>query len=58
MILPDAIEHLEKDHEFLTKGNVFTKDLLEMWIARKKEAEIDPYRKLITPFEFHAYFDC
>jgi len=56
--LNDAIEHLEKDHGWLTRGGVFTEDLIEMWIDRKRTYEIDPVRKLPTAFDFHQYFDC
>jgi len=56
--LADAIDSLEKDHEYLLRGNVFTKDLIEVWIERKREFEIDVSRKLTTPWEFHQYLDC
>jgi hypothetical protein len=35
-------EALEWDHNFLTKRNVFTVDVLETWIMYKREREIDP----------------
>ncbi|KAL6077211.1 Glutamine synthetase [Balamuthia mandrillaris] len=56
--LEEAINALEQDHEFLTRGNVFSKDLIETWVSRKRQYEIDPYRKLPTPFEFQMYYDC
>jgi len=56
--LADAIENLEKDHKFLTYGNVFTPDMIEMWIERKKQYEVDVVRKLPTAFDFQQYFDC
>jgi len=56
--LEEAIEALERDHSFLLDGNVFTQDLLEAWITRKRVHEIDPFRKLPTAFEFSTYFDC
>ncbi|HYT60439.1 MAG TPA: type I glutamate--ammonia ligase, partial [Haliangiales bacterium] len=38
--LPEALDHLEKDHAFLLKGDVFTSDFLDMWISHKrKEAD-------------------
>ncbi|MBI2058371.1 MAG: type I glutamate--ammonia ligase [Nitrospirae bacterium] len=55
--LSEAIEELEKDHEFLKKGNVFTDDMIEAWISWKKEKEIDPIRLRPTPLEFHLYYD-
>ncbi len=33
--LEEALDHLEEDHEFLMKGNVFTEDALETWINPK-----------------------
>jgi len=56
--LEEAINALEADHKFLTDGDVFTKDLIETWISRKREYEIDVARKLPTPWEFHQYVDC
>jgi glutamine synthetase len=53
--LSEAIDSLERDHQFLTAGDVFTGDLIETWISRKREFEINPSRKLITPFEIHQY---
>jgi len=51
-----AIEALEKDHEFLLKGDVFTKDFLENWIELKKK-EYDALRLRPHPYEFFMYFD-
>ena len=31
--LPEALDALEADHEFLLKGDVFSKELIETWIA-------------------------
>jgi len=55
--LPEAIKALEDDHEFLLAGGVFTKDLVEAWIAWKKDREIDPIRLRPVPYEFHLYYD-
>jgi len=55
--LEEALQALEKDHEFLTKGDVFTHDLIDTWISRKK-GEIDIWRKQVTPLEFQMYYDC
>jgi glutamine synthetase len=51
-----ALEALEKDHEFLLKGDVFTKDLLDEWASLKKTGEIDPFRLRPTPLEYELYF--
>ena len=39
--LSEALDALEADHEFLLKGDVFSKELIETWIAWKRENEID-----------------
>ncbi len=54
----DAVLHaLEADHEFLLKGDVFTTDLLETYIAYKRETEVDPMRMRPHPYEFTLYYD-
>jgi glutamine synthetase len=55
--LEGALNALENDHEFLTKGDVFTPDALEMWIEFKRTREIDPVRLRPHPYEFKLYFD-
>ncbi len=55
--LEEAIAALEADHDFLMKGNVFTSDLLDVWIRYKREREIDAIRLRPHPYEFHLYFD-
>jgi glutamine synthetase len=53
-----VLDALEADHEFLLKGDVFTSDLLEAYIAYKRQVELDPVRLRPTPYEFTLYFDC
>jgi glutamine synthetase len=55
--LEEVLNALEQDHEFLLEGNVFTKDLIETWIAYKREKEVDPVRLRPHPYEFHLYYD-
>jgi glutamine synthetase len=55
--LEDALVALEKDHEFLLKGGVFTKDLLETWIDYKRTHEVDAIRLRPHPKEFELYYD-
>jgi glutamine synthetase len=55
--LQGAIEALEKDHEFLLRGGVFTEDLLKTYITFKKKKEIDYVRLRPHPAEFQLYFD-
>jgi glutamine synthetase len=53
-----VLDALEADHEYLTAGNVFTPDLIETWIAYKREHEIAPVQLRPHPYEFELYFDC
>ena len=55
--LGDVLDALEADHEFLLKGDVFTPDLLEAYIAYKRQTELDPVRMRPHPFEFTLYYD-
>ncbi len=55
--LAEVLDALEADHEFLLKGDVFTKDLIEMWIGYKREHEVDAMRLRPHPHEFALYFD-
>jgi glutamine synthetase len=54
--LPEALDALEKDHEFLLKGDVFTADFIEMWISHKRK-EADALRLRPHPVEFFMYYD-
>jgi glutamine synthetase len=56
--LEEALQALEKDHEFLLKGDVFTPDVIEKWIEYKMESEVNPVKLRPVPHEFHLYFDC
>ena len=55
--LGEAIDALEKDHKFLTVGNVFTDDLVQMWIKWKREEELNEMALRPHPYEFHLYYD-
>ncbi len=54
--LEEALRALEEDHDFLLKGGVFTRDVLEVWVEYKRQ-EIDQIRLRPHPWEFHLYFD-
>jgi glutamine synthetase len=54
--LGEALDCLEKDHEFLLKGDVFTGDFLDMWISTKRK-EHDALRLRPHPYEFFLYYD-
>jgi glutamine synthetase len=55
--LEEAINALEEDYEYLLQGNVFTKDVIEVWIEYKRKKEIEEVRIRPHPYEFHLYFD-
>ena len=55
--LDDAVKNLERDHQFLLKGGVFTEDLVETWISYKRSREVDQLRLRPHPFEFFMYYD-
>jgi glutamine synthetase len=55
--LEGALNALENDHEFLTKSDVFTPDVIETWLEYKRGREIDPVRLRPHPYEFKLYFD-
>ena len=55
--LEEVIDALEKDHEYLLKGGVFTPDLIETWIEYKRKKEIDYVRLRPHPAEFALYYD-
>jgi glutamine synthetase len=55
--LEDALLALERDHDFLMKGDVFTKDTLDTWLYFKRHREIDEVRLRPHPYEFALYFD-
>jgi glutamine synthetase len=56
--LEEALAALEKDNEFLLKGDVFTPDVIETWISYKVEREIKEILTRPHPAEFMLYFDC
>jgi glutamine synthetase len=55
--LEESLDALEADHEFLTKGDVFTDDLIETWIDYKRVEEGDAVRARPHPWEFALYYD-
>jgi len=55
--LNEALDALEGDQAFLLRGDVFTKDVIETWLAYKREREVDAIRLRPHPYEFHLYYD-
>ena len=52
-----ALQALKDDHDFLLKGDVFTKDMLEGFIALKEE-EVQRLNVTVHPVEFDMYYSC
>jgi len=55
--LHTALNALEKDHDYLLAGGVFTKDVIDVWLEYKRKREIDAVRMRPHPYEFYLYFD-
>jgi glutamine synthetase len=55
--LPEVLDALEADHEFLVRGGVFTHDVIDEWIGYKREREVDAIALRPHPYEFHLYYD-
>lgn len=51
------LEALERDHAWLLEGDVFTPDVLETWVAYKREKELQEVNIRPHPYEFYLYFD-
>ena len=56
--LGEVLDALEHDHDYLLRGGVFTKDLIEHWIEYKRTHELEQVALRPHPYEFHLYFDC
>ncbi len=52
-----ALEALAADNDFLTQGDVFTKDMIDAFIELKEE-EIQRLRMSTHPVEFDMYYSC
>ena len=52
-----ALEALQADHEYLLKGGVFTKDMLDAYIELKME-EVRRLNTTTHPVEFEMYYSC
>ncbi|HEY8507612.1 MAG TPA: glutamate--ammonia ligase [Steroidobacteraceae bacterium] len=52
-----ALEALDKDREFLTRGGVFTNDVIDAYIALKMQ-EVQRFRMATHPVEIEMYYSC
>ncbi len=55
--LGEVLDALEKDHQWLLAGDVFTPDVIETWLTYKRERELAPVNLRPVPYEFFLYFD-
>ncbi|HPX42189.1 MAG TPA: glutamine synthetase, partial [Candidatus Hydrogenedentes bacterium] len=55
--LEEALKRLEADHEFLLKGDVFTRDVVETWLSYKRKHEAEQVALRPHPYEFYLYYD-
>jgi glutamine synthetase len=53
--LDEALSSLDKDRAFLTKGGVFSNDMLDAYIELKME-EVTKFRMTTHPIEFDMYY--
>jgi glutamine synthetase len=55
--LAEALDALEQDHDYLLKGDVFTRDVIETWIEYKRKREVEQINIRPHPYEFYLYYD-
>ena len=53
--LDEALNALANDHEFLTRGGVFSEDMIEAYIGLKAK-EVERFRLATAPIEFEMYY--
>ncbi len=55
--LRESIDGLEDDNDFLLKGSVFSKELIESYIRYKRKNEIDQVALRPHPWEYSLYYE-
>jgi glutamine synthetase len=55
--LSESLSALEKDHQFLLQGGVFTSDLIDNYLEYKRDKEINQIALRPHPYEFALYYD-
>jgi glutamine synthetase len=53
--LDEALANLDRDREFLTRGGVFSNDMIDAYLALKME-EVTRFRMTTHPVEFDMYY--
>lgn len=55
--LEEALQALKSDHDFLLRGGVFTKELIDAWVKTKYEKEHKKISIMPHPEEYALYYD-
>ncbi len=53
--LEEALDALESDHKFLTAHDVFNKDMIDAYIALKRQ-DVETYKTAVHPIEYKMYY--
>ena len=53
--LDQALDYLDKDREFLTRGGVFSNEMIDAYIELKME-EVTKFRMTTHPVEYEMYY--
>jgi glutamine synthetase len=54
--LDEALDALAVDHEFLMRGGLFSRELLDQWVTIKKQ-ETKSIATMPHPYEYKMYFN-
>ena len=55
--LEESLNALKADHDYLTKGGVFSEDFIFNWIDYKMENDVQAIRSIPSPIEIYKYWD-
>ena len=55
--LNEALDAIEKDHNFLTDSGVFSEEFINFWVKALRKEAIDILTRPI-PIEIERYLDC
>lgn len=55
--LADALAALERDHEFLLRGDVFSDGFIRQWVETKQAGDVRPVAIQPHPYEYVMYLD-
>ena len=55
--LEQALDYLERDHDFLLEGGVFSQDMINAYVELKR-GEVERLNMTTHPIEFDMYYSC